>query len=90
MIINLLLNIVFTIFSILTIPMQIPSMPESVKEIVAAATDYLVSGVSFLSVYFDMNYLLMLFSMILVVDVNIFFYKIIMWILRKVPLIDIK
>ena len=90
MIVTTLLELLKSIFSVLTSAIQIPGFPDSVKEFMATALDYLISGVAFLSVYFDMNYLLILFSLIAIVDVAILSYKFAMWVVYKIPFIDIK
>lgn len=90
MIVKLLLNILYGIFSVLTLPLELPSMPLKVTEIVATVVDYLSTGVALLGTYVDMGYLLSLFGIIIIIDVNLLTYRILMWILKKIPVLGIQ
>ena len=90
MIVKLLLNILYSIFSVLTLPLEFPSMPVKVVEIFATVLDYITSGIAMLGTYIDMGYLLSLFSIIVIIDFNILAYRIIMWILKKIPVLGIQ
>lgn len=89
MIIKLLIDLIYGVFAVLTLPINIPGMPESVKEIIAIALDYITSGVGIVAQFFDLNYLFMLFSLIIIVDGGLYIYKFVMWVLNKIPMIDI-
>ena len=89
MIVELLIDLIYGVFAVLTLPINIPGMPEEVKEIIAIAIDYITSGVGIVSQFFDLNYLFMLFSLIIIVDAAIYVYKLVMWVLNKIPMIDI-
>lgn len=90
MLIELLMNLIYLVFSTLTLAIKIPGMPKKVIEIVAILTDYITSGIAIVSNYVDMSYLLILFGIIAVIDTSIFLYRVIMWILRKIPILGIQ
>ena len=89
MIIYLIMQVLFMAFSILTTPIDIPSLPDGVTTIVEGYFYYLQQGFTILAVYVDLNYLFTLFGLILLVDVGLLLYKFVMWILRKIPLLGI-
>lgn len=89
MIIKLLIDIIYGVFWTLTLPISIPSMPDEVKQVMATALDYITSGIGIVSQFFDLNYLFMLFGLIMIVDVGMLVYKLVMWVLRKIPMLGI-
>lgn len=90
MIIKLLLDVLYGVFAILTAPISIPGMPEEVTEFIAVALDYITSGVCIVSQFFDLNYLFMLFSLIIIVDAGILIYKLVMWVIKKIPMLNVR
>lgn len=90
MIIKGLLTLIYNVFKVLTIPISIPTMPDGVKEVIALSIDYLGEGVAILSNYVDMNYLLSLFGIIIAVDIGMLVYKLVMWVIKKIPMLGIE
>lgn len=88
MIIQLLLQLIYTIFDKLLI-LNIPQLPEQVQTYINSFFDYLVSGASILANYTPLSYLLVLFGVVLAVDIGINVYKFVMWILKKIPMIGV-
>lgn len=88
MLIQLLLQLIYTIFDKLLI-LNIPQLPEQVQNYINTLFDYLVSGASVLANYTPLSYLLTLFGVILAVDIGINVYKFVMWILKKIPMIGV-
>jgi hypothetical protein len=89
MLIELLLSLIYTIFDKLMI-FNIPQLPEQVQTYINSLFDYLVSGASILANYTPLGYLMTLFGVIVSVDIGINVYKFVMWILKKIPMINIK
>lgn len=90
MIVELVFDLIYAVLSVLTLALKLPSMPVKVVEIIATAMDYITSGIAIVSAYVDMSYLLMLFGVIFAIDVALLAYHIIMWILRKIPILGIE
>lgn len=86
MIIEALLELIFTLFSALTSGIDLPDMPEGVSSVVEQILEYIEKGIKLVSNYIDMEYLLILFGAIISVDVGVFVYKLVMWIIRKIPI----
>lgn len=89
MILLLLLNALYSLFSILTTAINIPSMPEAVTEFSLSIADYIGMGIGILSVYTDLGYLITLFGIIFTIDVGVMMYKFVMWVIRKIPIANI-
>ena len=89
MIIKLIIDLIYSAFSVLTLPMNIPGMPEKVIEFLAQAIDYIGVGINLLSHFVDIKYLLVLFGVVILVDSGFFIYKVVMWVLRKIPMVGI-
>lgn len=90
MIIELLLDVLYGVFAVLTSPIDIPNMPEQVSEFVSASLEYIGTGISILSNFCDIQYLLTLFGLIIAVDVGLMLYKLVMWVLKKIPMIGVQ
>ena len=87
MIIQALIDMILNVFAVLTLPISIPGTPEEIKEVLLMAIEYITMGAKIVGNYCDMPYLLSLFVTITSIDIGIYVYKVIMWILRKVPFI---
>lgn len=90
MIIKLLIDLLYSVFYVLTLPIAIPSMPDSVREFIATALDYISSGMGIVANFVDLPYLLTLFGIVAAVDVGMMIYKLVMWVLRKIPMLGIE
>ena len=90
MIIKGLLNLLYGLFNVLTLPVSIPELPSSIKEVLATALDYITSGVGLLAQFFDLNYLFMLFSLVIIIEGSILIYKIVLWFVHKIPMLGVK
>lgn len=90
MIIKLLLDLVYSVVSVLTVPINIPSLPAGVQTAFADFLGYIQTGIAILSTYTHMSYLLVLFGLVVSVDVGIMLYKFVMWVLKKIPMLGIK
>lgn len=90
MIIELLLDAIYAVMSLLTKPINLPSFPSSVTDIIQMSFQYLQAGVGILANYTDITYLLSLFGIILAIDVGIKLYHFVMWIIKKIPILGIE
>lgn len=85
MIVEGLFYAILKILSALMSVINLPIMPEGVRNILVTFTGYLATGISLLANYVDIEYLLSLFVIVMAVDGGILVYKFIMWIIRKIP-----
>lgn len=90
MIVKALMNLLYSVFSLLTSPINIPGMPDQVRTVLATLFDYIATGIAIASNYFDLNYLFILFGIVVAVDAGILIYKFVMWILKKIPMLGIQ
>ena len=90
MIIEALMQVVFVLFELLTSPISIPSLPDQVHNFLNSAMVYLEIGVGILSNYVDITYLGILVGVVLSVDAGLLIYKLVMWIIRKIPMLGIE
>lgn len=89
MIIEMLLDMLHGLFSLLTTPIQIPQMPDEAMNYISQFFDYLTAGAGILANYTPFGYIMILFGVILAVDVGIKLYHFVMWIIRKIPMLGI-
>lgn len=90
MIIKALMDMIYNLFALLTTPINIPSLPEGVSEMITGSLEYIRTGLALLANWTDLGYLLTLFGIVMAVDVGILLYKLVMWVLAKIPMLGIK
>lgn len=90
MLVESLLNLLYSVFSLLTTPISIPQLPETVTESMNTFFDYVQAGVGILAAYTHIGYLLVLFGIIIAVDIGILLYKFVMWVIKKIPFLGIE
>ena len=90
MIVELLLSFAFVLLSLLTAPINLPDLPQGVLQTITTYLQYLTDGLVILNCYVDLQYLLVLFGLIVLVDVALLLYKAIMWFIKKIPMLNIK
>ncbi len=89
MIIEALMKLLLKVFGLLTAAIHIPSLPDSVSDFMQQALGYIKTGLQLLAVYTNLEYLLVLFGIIIAIDVGIAIYHFVMWVLRKIPMLGI-
>lgn len=89
MIIKALIDIIYNVFSLLTTPINIPSMPEGVQDALNSFLEWMTVGLQLLANYTHLGYLVSLFGIVIAVDLGITIYKLVMWVLRKIPVIGV-
>ena len=90
MIIKLLLDLVYSIFNVLTLPINIPDLPQEINSVIATIIEYVGTGLAILQNYTHLSYLLILFGVIVAVDVGIWLYKLVMFFVRKIPMLNVR
>lgn len=89
MIITGLINLIYTVFSVLTTPINIPDLPSEVSTYVSTLIEYIGTGLGILSNYTNLSYLLVLFGVIVAIDVGLWLYKLVMFLIKKIPMLNI-
>lgn len=89
MLVELLINFVYFVLNIVTAVFTVPTMPVKVGEVLGILVEYVSTGIAILGNYMDMAYILTLFTAIAVLDTAVVTYKIVMWFLRKIPVLNI-
>lgn len=90
MIIKLLLDLVYSIFNVLTLPIDIPDLPQEINSVIATIIEYVGTGLAILQNYTHLSYLLILFGVIVAVDVGVWLYKLVMFFVRKIPMLNVR
>ncbi len=90
MIIKMLLDVLYSVFSVLTAPINIPQFPAEVQTAIDTMLGYISAGVGILANYTHLGYLLTLFGLVIAVDIGIMLYHFVMWILKKIPMLSIR
>lgn len=90
MIIKLLLDLVYSIFNVLTLPINIPDLPQEINSVIATIIEYVGTGLAILQNYTHLSYLLILFGVIVAVDVGVWIYKLVMFFVRKIPMLNVR
>lgn len=89
MILELLLDLIYGLFNVLTAGLSIAAAPLEMQLYTVRIAEAFLTGVSFLANFVDIGYLMILFGFIIVVDSALLVYHFVMWIIRKIPLIGI-
>lgn len=90
MIIELLLTAFYNIISLLFSPINIPRIPDDVFSYIETFISYIATGKAILSQFVPIDYFLILFGIVVVIESAILIYHFVMWILKKIPMVGIK
>lgn len=88
MILKLLLDLIYSIFNILTLPINIPELPSTIVPTLQEYFQYIINGVSLLDNFIHIGYALTLLGIIIAIDIGVSLYHFIMWIIRKIPMLS--
>lgn len=88
MIIEMLLEVIYKLMSLLMV-FSIPSLPDSVQEMIDSVFTYIVAGAGLLANYTPFSYLMTLFFLLLAIDAGIMVYHFVMWIIKKIPMLGV-
>lgn len=89
MIIEMLLDLVYNLVNLLMV-FEIPALPDGVQGYIDSAFDYIVAGAGLVANYVPLDYLMILFGVLLAVDGGIVVYHFVMWIIKKIPMLSIE
>lgn len=89
MIIELVMDTIYSAISLLTSPINIPSLPPQVTSIMATFYEYIHMGVGILKNYTHYDYLLILFGVVIAVNIALNIYNFTFYIARKIPFVNI-
>ena len=89
MIIEALMNVIYLVVQVLTIPINIPNLPTEVHTYIDTIIEYIGTGIGILSNYCHLSYLLTLFAVVIAVDVGLWLYRLVMFVLKKIPMISV-
>lgn len=90
MIVKMLLDLVFNVFSFLTSAIDIPSLPDGVLAVLSSSLSYIKVGAGVLASYTHLDYLFLLLGIVIAVEVGVLLYRFVMFILRKIPMLGIE
>lgn len=85
MILEGILYIMYELLDILLV-YNLPNFPDSVNSYIDMFFGYLIDGGKIIGNYVPLSYLITLLGIIVLIDTCIFAYKIVMWIIRKLPI----
>ena len=85
MIIQLISDIIYITIWNATAIMNIPRIPEEVSHYLGQAMEYIGFGIGILGNFTDIGYLLSLWMIVVAVDAGLIVYKLVMWVLKKIP-----
>lgn len=90
MIVNLLLTLAYGILSFLTTPINLPDLPQDAIDVINLYLEYITTGIQILNTFVDLQYLLILFSLVILIDVAMLLYRFVLWFIKKIPVINVK
>ncbi len=88
--IKLLKKLVSLILSPLIALIDFPVVPDGLNEYIDKFLGYLRGGMAFISYFLPMTLVRTLITFVIACEIFIFSYHIVMWILRKIPMLGIK
>lgn len=88
MIIKALLQLITGIIGL--IPFSIPSLPENFTGFINQFKAIIQGGVNFVSSILPWTYIVTLLEIFLAIEVALHIYKFVMWVIRKIPMANIK
>ena len=83
-----LLNLIIKIISL--VPFNIPKFPESVSTYLDTFKSYLNDGIGFIKFFLPWEYVVLLLKIILSIVLALEIYKFVMWVVRKIPMLNVK
>lgn len=89
MIIEMLLDLLYGIFNLLTTPINIPDLPPQAMSYIDSMFNYITAGAGILANYTPLSYLLVLFGVILAIEIGLKLYHFVMWIVKKIPMLNV-
>lgn len=85
MVIKLCMDLLYAVVSLIFQGIQVLHLPPEVYSVMQAVWEYLEEGAAVVAAYTHYQYLLLLLSFVITVSAAMNGYRLIMWILRKIP-----
>ena len=90
LIIKALCDLLIGLFDLLLTPVALPHIPDEVLAVLDQAVVYMKAGFSFLANFINLDLVLILFPLAILIEKTDLLYKLVMWVLRKIPMLGIK
>lgn len=90
MLVHVLMRLVVWFLEFLLSRITMVPLPDNLVSFFLVAVGHLINGFRIVGAYFDLPYLFVLFGMCLGFEGGMWIYKLIIWILRKIPFLNIK
>ena len=90
MIIEGLLNLIFTLLEFIFSPIQVPDLPEAVQSVIDRLVQIMADAVGLLGIFVNLELLKILLPVVIVIINLDRVWKLIMFILRKIPFLGIE
>lgn len=90
MVVEALLSLVYVLLDLLFGHLHIPQLPTGIDQALQNAVSHIVRGVSWFAAMTHYGYIKTLFVAAVAIEGALLIYKIVMWILRKIPAVGIK
>lgn len=92
MLIKALLDLIYSILDMILFT-ELPQMPDTVMTLLNEVSNYVFMGISVLRSFIGndaMNVLGLIFGLVVSANLFYFFWSFVFWILRKIPMLNIK
>lgn len=86
---KLLKKLVSLILSPLIALIDFPVVPEGLAEYINKFIDYLRSGMGFIYYFLPMSLVKAFITFVVAVEVFMFSYRVVMWIIKKIPMLGV-
>lgn len=91
MIIEALFNMIFKLFTSFLEPINIPDLPEDMKEQITSFVDTLItSAAPMIDLVMPYNVVKVLVPIVITIELAVEVYKLVMWIITKIPMANIQ
>ncbi|WP_418271301.1 hypothetical protein [Intestinimonas sp.] len=92
MIITALLNLIYTVLSVLLV-FELPQLPQTVTSLLSKITTYVGTGVSIIGIFIGstaLGILAVLLQLVIYMNAAYFLWSFVFWVIRKIPMLGVK
>ena len=92
MIITALLNLIYTVLSVLLV-FELPQLPQTVTSLLSQITTYVGTGVSIIGIFIGstaLGILAVLLQLVIYMNAAYFLWSFVFWVIRKIPMLGVK
>lgn len=89
MILQRIMDIIYELIQGMLFAYSVPKAPDAVIDTIDQAEQFIIMGIQIANQYFHVPYLAYLLSIVLRVEIILFVYHLIMWVVEKIPVADI-